>query len=175
MAVDTVYRSVKTVIAVIDLLGIGTDSIQGYIGHMVDLSQFLPGFLHDGKYTFRDRTPGKIIFIVILAETDPDGIVSGSDQTLLDLFIGTLDRRDDRDDRGDADNYAQHSQEGSQFMAPDALKGKRNVFKQCMSLLSVGIQRVQRAFSGFSTVFQVFAVGKSNILLFAQTGENFNI
>ncbi len=58
-----------------------------------------------------------------------------TDQTVFDLLICPLDRRDNRDDRRDSDNDSEHGQKGTHLVRPDALKGQSYIFKQLFFLL----------------------------------------
>ena len=48
--------------------------------------------------------------------------------TLFNLLIGAFDRGYNGDNRRDTDNDAQHGQQGTQLMAPYALKGQTDIF-----------------------------------------------
>ena len=74
----------------------------------------------------------KIRFRITIVQGDADRVPSGADQILLDLFTGTLNRRNDGDDRGDTDDNAQHRKEGSHFVRPDSLYCQTQILKQVL-------------------------------------------
>ena len=62
-------------------------------------------------------------YSIMLDLRDNSNVVSCTDQIFFDLFVGSLNGRDNGNNRRNTDNNAQHCQKRSEFVRKNALEG----------------------------------------------------
>ena len=79
----------------------GCDDCGCCVGEAEHAFQLLPGLIRHHPDTVRNGIPAHVVGVAVLIQLDGNYIVTGTDQILLDLLVGSLNGRDDGNDSGD--------------------------------------------------------------------------
>ena len=110
----------KPGVQMIDSVVILPAQIARHIFHMRNLLELFNHFVRHKRHALRNAVVLHLVFPLSLMQRNLDGILTGSDQVLLNLLICSLNCRYNRNNSCNTDNNSQHRQEGTHLVSPDS-------------------------------------------------------